>query len=454
MCVSKTWLWAAVRMRKSRVQELLEALRQHSQQAEVYHFTGESTAISFEANTVKSAEMEQSEGVACRALVEGRLGFSAAVGHVDPSELIGNLLVSAQYGEELPLEFPGAFNAPKVITYDPALGNLPMEYLVQVGNEIIAELRQVDADAQVSVDIERGLEVVNLTNTMGAHIQQQLSSFSVGISVERVDGNDVFLAGDSFEAIGFSNDYRQAVQRIGQRMRLARHSATLASGRMPVLFSPNGAMVLLLPLILGTNGKNVLRGISPLATRLNDDICDRNLTLWDDPTISGMPSSGSYDDEGVPGQRKALILDGQCHSFLFDLKTACQLGSVSTGNGMRSLLSAPSPAPTNLVLQSGTTPLADIISSIDHGLYVEDLLGMGQGNAISGAFSNAVSLAYVIERGEIVGRVKDVAIAGNIYDDLRHVAALSCESYWVDGDILLPHILLPEVNVVSVQDTD
>ncbi|MHB1357567.1 MAG: TldD/PmbA family protein [Anaerolineae bacterium] len=430
--------------------DILEILRQRCRQAEVYHFTGESTAVSFEANTIKSAEVEQSEGIACRALVEGRLGFTAAAGHIEYGELIDNLLVSAQYGEVLPLEFPGAYSVPQVITYDPAMGALPVEFLVQVGNEIVAELREVDVDAQINVDIERSLETAYLTNTSGAQIRQQLSSFTVGISVERVDGDDVFMAADSFESIGFSTDYRQAVQRIAQRMRLARHSAALTSGRMPVLFSPNSAMVLLLPLILGTNGKNVLRGTSPLAKRLGDVVCDRSLSLWDDPTIFGMPNSGSYDDEGVPGQRKALIQDGKCHSFLYDLKTACQMGTVSTGNGMRSLLSAPSPAASNLVLSSGTTPLADIIRSIDHGLYVEDLLGLGQGNAISGAFSNAVSLAFVIEHGEIVGRVKDVAIAGNIYDDLRHVAAISSESYWVDGDILLPHILLPELNVVAV----
>jgi PmbA protein len=434
--------------------DLLDTLRQYSRQAEVYHYASESTVISFEANAVKAAEVEQTEGVACRALVAGRLGFAAAVGHIEPGVLVENLLTSAQFGEELPLEFPGATLAPQVATYDPELSALPVEYLVQVGNEIVAELRQVDANIQVSVDIERSLETVHLTNSISADIRQQASFFSVGISVDRIDGDDIFMTADSFESIGFSTDYRQAVQRIAHRILLARHTAALNSGRMPVLFSPNGAMVLLLPLILGVNGKNVLRGTSPLATRLGDDICDRNLTLWDDPTISGMPGSSSYDDEGVAGQRKALIRDGMCQCFLYDLKTACQMGQASSGNGVRSLLSAPSPAASNLVLQSGSTLLDDIIRSIDHGLYVEDLLGLGQGNAISGAFSNAVALAFVIEHGEIIGRVKDVAIAGNIYDDLRHVTALSQESYWVDGDMLLPHVLLPELNVVAVKDED
>jgi len=49
----------------------------------------------------------------------------------------------------------------------------------------------------------------------------------------------------------------------------------------------------------------------------------------------------------------------------------------------------------------------------------------------------------------VVGRVKDVSIAGNIYEDLQQIEALSRESEWVYGGIQLPYILLPELNVVT-----
>ena len=82
------------------------------------------------------------------------------------------------------------------------------------------------------------------------------------------------------------------------------------------------------------------------------------------------------------------------------------------------------------------------------GLLVDELLGLGQGNPLSGAFSNPVGLAYVIEEGEIVGRVKDVTLAGNVYDVLKSVGSLSREQYWVYGRYLLPHVLIPELDVV------
>ena len=60
-----------------------------------------------------------------------------------------------------------------------------------------------------------------------------------------------------------------------------------------------------------------------------------------------------------------------------------------------------------------------------------------------------MSLAFKIEKGEIVGRVKDVSIAGNVYDLLQDVAAVSRETEWVYYNFNLPYVLLPDVNVVA-----
>jgi PmbA protein len=72
---------------------------------------------------------------------------------------------------------------------------------------------------------------------------------------------------------------------------------------------------------------------------------------------------------------------------------------------------------------------------MEKGIIVEDLLGVGQGNVISGAFSNPLALAFKVEKGEIVGRVKNLSIAGNIYVLLRNVEAVSKEAQWVYGTV-------------------
>jgi len=431
------------------ISELLLWAEGRAEQAEVFGVQGESTLVSFEANELKSVEAEETDGLAFRAVIGGQLGFTAATGQPDPQEMIANVLASARQGERIPISFPGAMPALPLQTCDPSLAQVPTSRLVEIGREIIRALTSIDHNASVHVDLQKSIERVTLRNTAGAEIEEDFGSLTIGVTVERVRGKDVLILGDEHESLVVDETYRQVVERLGRHLRLARRSARLRSGRMPVLFSPSGAAVLTLPILLAVDGKNVQQNASPLAGRLGERVFDRKLTLWDDPTLAARPSSSRYDDEGVPCRRKAIILQGALGSYLLDLRTAALLGASSTGNGAREIFTSPAPEPSCLVMEGGDRPVDDIVSRIDHGLLVEDVLGLGQGNEISGAFSNALGLAYLIDRGEIVGRVKDVSIAGNVYDLLTDVDALSSERAWVDGSNLMPYVLLPAMNVVA-----
>lgn len=318
-----------------------------------------------------------------------------------------------------------------------------------MGEEMIAIVREADSEAHVGLDLTRRVRRTTVRNSAGVDVTLEKAPLSIMLEVERVRGDDVVTIFEYFATAALDDGYRAFVQGVAEKLRMARRATTLSPGRMPVLFSPNGAPVLALPIMQGLNGKNAYRGISPMAGRVGERLFDEKLTLIDDPTLDGRPGSGSHDDEGVPRRRRALIEDGLLRGFVYDLKTAALAQTESTGNGERSLFSPPSPSFSNLVVEGGDTPVEEIIAGIDAGLLVESPLGLGQGNVISGAFSNNLSLAFKIENGEIVGRVKDVSIAGNVYQDLRHIQALSRESEWVYGGIRLPYVLLPELNVVT-----
>src|SRR5437762_14030423 len=72
-----------------------------------------------------------------------------------------------------------------------------------------------------------------------------------------------------------------------------------------------------------------------------------------------------------------------------------------------------------------------LIADIDDGLIVDDLIGVGQGNVISGAFSHPVGLADRVQRGEVTGRVKDAAVAGNAYDRLKKTGGVGTGGGWL-----------------------
>lgn len=428
---------------------MLERLMQETEQAEVFEIQSEATKIGFDANKLKSFEVEETQGIAARVVADGRLGFAASSDITALDQLKENVLASAQLGDEVPLHFPEPQRGPSVEVYSPELATLPPSRLIEMGKEMVDTILQADEEANVSIDLTRRVRKTTIRNSAGAEVAVRKAPFSIMLEVERVRGDDVVTLFEYFSTATLDDGYRAFVGRVAEKLRLARRLATLSSGQMPVLFSPTGAPVVALPLIHGLNGKNVYRGISPMAGREEEQLFDEKLTVVDDPTLDGRPGSSSHDDEGVPGRRNTLVDQGRLTGYIYDLKTAALARTEPTGNGKRSLFSPPSPSFSNMIVGNGETPVGDIIAGVDRGLLVETPLGLGQGNVISGAFSNSLSLAFKIERGEIVGRVKDISVAGNIYQDLRQIEALSLESEWVYGGIRLPYILLPKLNVVT-----
>ncbi len=429
--------------------ELLGRLKSQAQQVEVVHVRAESTNVGFEANRLKSSQVEETNGIAVRIVKDGRLGFAASSDESAVEKLISNVLESAKFGDNIPISFPAAQPGPKVATYDQSISDLPVARLAEIGQEIVDIILKVEPEARVNVELERGVQRLALRNQAGSELAFERSPLSIGFEISRVKGDDVLIMYDVTGSTVHMDDYSAFARRAAEKLRLAQKSATVRSGRMPVLFSPRGGLALGLPVMLGLNGKNVYRQTSPMAGKIGEKLFDQKITVVDDPTLDGRFASAPYDDEGVAHQRRILVEQGVLRSFMYDLKTAAQMGVESTGNGSRSLFSPPEPSPTNLIFGAGQTPLADMIAGVDEGLLVESPLGLGQGNIISGAFSNTLGLAFKIEKGEIVGRVKDVSIAGNVYDLLKDVAAVSQETEWVYYSYNLPYILLTDMNVVA-----
>ena len=429
--------------------DILKQLKPLAEQVEVVSLRSEATTVEFEANKLKTSKVEETRGLAVRVVRNGRLGFAASSNAEAVDKLAANALESAAYGDAVPIRFPPAQPAASVRTYDPTIVALPIPRLVEIGSQILGEILEVEPEARVNISLERGENHLTVCNHTGAEALVRRSPFSIGVEVNRIQGDDIVILFEMSGVTLWQDDYLAFVRQIKEKLVRLRQITALKSGKMPVLFSPCGALVLGLPLMEGINGKNVYTGISPMQGKLGEQLFDEKISLVDDATLDGRYSSAAFDDEGVPHRRNLVIAKGKLNLFLYDLKTAAQSGCESTGNGARSLFNPPEPSPTNLIVERGDTPLKDILAGIEQGLLVEDVLGLGQGNIISGAFSNPLNLAYKIEKGEIVGRVKNASIAGNVYELLKDVSAVSQEQQWVYNSFCLPYILLPEMNVVA-----
>jgi PmbA protein len=429
--------------------DILTQLKEQAEQVEVLDLQNERTTVEYEANLLKTCTVAETRGTAVRVIRKGQLGFAASSDVAATDKLAANALESAAYGDSALFSFPEPQPAPIVRTFDRSVADLPVERLVEIGREMLELILPVEPEAHCNVSLERSLVSTNIRNQKGLDVEFKTSTLSLGLEIDRIEEDDVLILFDQVGTTIWDNDYLNFVHRLVEKLKQARIITSIKPGRMPVLFAPTGTLALSLPLCQGLDGKEVFKRTSPLKDRLGEKLFDEKITIKDDGTIDGKFASASYDDEGVPRRSNILIEKGVLKSFIYDLKTAAQSGVETTGNASRGLFNPPAPAFTNLIIQPGEAPLKDILSGIDEGIIVEGLLGLGQGNIVSGAFSNPLALAFKIEKGEIVGRVKDLSIAGNIYDLLKDVGVVSKEAQWVSNSFYAPYILIPEMNVAG-----
>ena len=429
--------------------DILTQLKKQAEQVEILSLQNEKTTVEYEANQLKTCTVAETKGTAVRVIRNGKLGFAASTDDTVMDKLAANALESAAYGDEAPFSFPDSKPAPAVRTFDKAVADLPIARLVEIGKEILDLVLPVEPNARCNVSLERSLVSASIRNQKGLDVSFKTSPLSLGLEIDRIEGDDVLILYDQLGTTLWDKDYLDFARRLVEKLKKARTITSIKPGKMPVLFAPTGTLALALPLSQGLNGKEVYKGTSPIAGKVGEKLFDEKIIVVDDGTIDGKFASASYDDEGVPRRLNALIEKGVLQGFIYDLKTAAQSGVETTGNASRQLFFPPEPSFTNFVIRPGQTPLKDILAGMDEGIIVEDVLGIGQGNIISGAFSNPLALAFKVERGEIVGRVKDLSIAGNVYDLLKNVAAISKEAQWIYSTFHAPYILISEMNVAG-----
>ena len=184
------------------------------------------------------------------------------------------------------------------------------------------------------------------------------------------------------------------------------------TGQFPVIFDSRVSKSLTGHFASAVNGASVARGSSFLKDKMGQEIASKHITVTDDPLRHRGLGSRRFDGETLPVKQLQLIKDGILQSWLLDLASATQLGLTPTGNASRSLSSPPSPGTSNCLIENGTVSLEELISDINEGFLVTELIGSSV-SLTTGDYSRGAS-GFWIENGEITYPVTEATIAGNL----------------------------------------
>ena len=261
-----------------------------------------------------------------------------------------------------------------------------------------------------------GRVVTALATSTGFRGGKKSTSYGSSASVLAGEGGDMQRDYAWHSARHFSDleDAASIGARAGTRAISRLNPIKLETAPLPIVFDPRISGSLVGHLIGAITGSAITRGTSFLKDALGTAVFDSNITIIDDPLRPRGLRSRSFDGEGLPVARSALIDKGVLTGWLLDAASARQLGLQPTGHAARGTSGPPGAGATNLHMEAGTDTPAALLSGIRRGFYVTELIGMGV-NGLTGDYSRGAS-GFLIEDGEITVAVAEVTIAGNLKD--------------------------------------
>ena len=233
---------------------------------------------------------------------------------------------------------------------------------------------------------------------------------------------------ESVEDIG-RTAARRAVGRLGARK--------MKTTRAPVLFAPDVARGFIGHAIGAIAGTAQYRRSSFLLEAAGQKVFPEFLQIEERPHIPKALSSAAFDAEGVATVDRDLVVAGVLQGYVLSSYSARRLGLKSTGNAGGT---------HNLIVPGTAGDLDELMHSMDCGLLVQELIGMGV-NAVTGDYSRG-AVGYWVENGEIAYPVHEVTIAGNLRDLYPRIAAVGNDQD-LRGGIRCGSVLVEEMAIAG-----
>ncbi len=415
---------------------------------EVLHAEGSSIPITFKNNRLYSITERQNAGSGIRVNVENRTGFSYTNDNRMIDETLERAMDMSSYGDEEHFMIPSMLPDTEVRTRDDAIDEYSVQEEVEKGKQAIDRILQVLPDAQVDIGISGGNGRRVIMNSEGFDSGFSYSSYSVSVGALMVMEDGVRLNVHESRSTLAPSSFGTLVDEVINKMQKGMTLCSLSSGKYPVLFSPKAFLSLLGICTSGLSARAVYKGISPYEGKLGEPLFNQAFDVRDMPLLDGAVGSYPFDDEGVQAREKALIENGVVSTFVTDLKYAEKLDIEPTGNASRGYAGLPSPGFSNIVVKPGSLSVEECMKASDTCIFVEQFIGFGQSNTLTGQFTANLDLAFLVENGEITGRLKDCMLSDNVFDLLKGDIALSQTPQWV-GSVNLPYLYCPAVNYTA-----
>ena len=292
----------------------------------------------------------------------------------------------------------------------------------------VSERRLLSSRGAEAVDNHTGLEF-----TIRSFIDSKSSG--QGISVGRLHNNI---------------DFEGAGREAGKIAKMSVGGENGKPGMYNVILTPTVAADIIAQTPAAANPFSVEVGYSWLKDKIGEQIGPDFLTVYDDALLPDALGSKSFDDEGHPTGRNAIIENGILKGFIHNTSTAKKANTTSTGNA-----GLVYPQNTNLFFEPGEHSFEELLefSKDKPTLYITSNWYTRFTSYIDGIFSSIPRDGmFLIENGEITKPVRELRISDTMLNIFKNIRALGKEiqqiKWWeVYTPTFIPYVLIEDVNI-------
>jgi PmbA protein len=371
----------------------------------------------FASSSIHQSTHREDTGVRVRVVTEGRIGVSASndfslegarraadsalemASVVAPDPMFPGLATPAPTSEHQAFDEPTASTTP--------------DQRAEAVAELVAQCPQgfTAAGAYETLASE-----VAVANTEGQFCWAPSSQASINTVVTGSDGGSGFA--EVFAAGRDELDPAAIGTRAADKAVASRSARDIDPGRYTVVLEPAAVSTLVGFLAwIGFGGRSLFEGRSCFSGKQDQQVAAPLITIYDDALSDGTLGL-PFDFEGVPRSRVDLIEDGVFLGGVYDLRTAKQAGTTTTGHA----LPPPNPEgpfPLNLFMAPGETGLEEMIASTERGLLVTRFHYTNIVHPVESTITGMTrDGTFLIEDGEIAQPVKNLRFTQSILEAL------------------------------------
>ncbi len=346
-----------------------------------------------------SNKLSVDEGVAYRVVKDGKMGFANTNSIQDKERIFIKAKDLCEDGIPLNVKFPEDSTCESIDKYN----HFEINDVAEMQN-YFKILCNYFKELNYRVKLEKSSNFRSVMNTRNTLCKSHDIYFRLTFEIMRNEfGNGLSMFKMKYfkENEDLFNIAKEICYQVNEIEKLKRYHEIKAS--MPLIFSPQALVNLVLSIVENFNAKKVISKTSIFEHEKFE--FDKKFELYDAPMIKNSVFNVMFDDEGVRTYRKPLIKDGKCITHFSDLITEAKYNYKSTGNGFRrnGYTAMPTPNFINIEIKNGDIKLDSLLNMNNTSILIKHIIGLDINSLKEGLVTGRVIESVLYRGNEAIG---------------------------------------------------